>query len=65
MGVKNTIFGQMLQIISRYDFEKAVKWYQADKHSKGRLVSVLEGGYDLEGLGASVEAHIKALMRKE
>ena len=35
MGVKNTIFGQMLQIISRYDFEKAVKWYQADKHSKG------------------------------
>ena len=35
MRVKNTIFGQMLQIISRYDFEKAVKWYKADKHSKG------------------------------
>ena len=35
MGVKNTIFGQMLQIISRYDFEKAVKWYRSDKHSKG------------------------------
>jgi acetoin utilization deacetylase AcuC-like enzyme/formylglycine-generating enzyme required for sulfatase activity len=29
----------------------------------GRLVSVLEGGYGLEGLSASVEAHIKVLMR--
>ena len=48
MGVKNTIFGQMLQIISRYDFEKAVKWYQADKHCKGfsswhQFVSLLFG----------------------
>jgi len=48
MGLKNTIFGQMLQIISRYDFEKAVKWYKADKHSKGfsnwqQFVSLLFG----------------------
>ena len=48
MRVKNTIFGQMLQIISRYDFEKAVKWYQADKHCKGfsswhQFVSLLFG----------------------
>ncbi len=27
----------------------------------GRLVSVLEGGYNLEALAASVEAHIRAL----
>jgi acetoin utilization deacetylase AcuC-like enzyme len=26
-----------------------------------RLVSVLEGGYDLEGLAASVEAHLRVL----
>jgi len=30
---------------------------------EGRLVAALEGGYDLEGLAASVEAHIQVLMR--
>jgi len=29
--------------------------------ARGRIVSVLEGGYDLEGLAASVEAHLRAL----
>jgi acetoin utilization deacetylase AcuC-like enzyme len=35
----------------------------ADAHAGGRLVSVLEGGYDLQGLGASAAAHVKALMQ--
>ncbi|HIJ53749.1 MAG TPA: SUMF1/EgtB/PvdO family nonheme iron enzyme [Planctomycetes bacterium] len=35
----------------------------AQKCCQGRLVSVLEGGYDLEGLAASVEAHIQVLMK--
>ncbi|WP_029350467.1 histone deacetylase family protein [Bosea sp. 117] len=35
----------------------------ADKHCGGRLVSVLEGGYDLEGLARSAAAHVLALMR--
>ena len=30
----------------------------------GRLVSVLEGGYGLEGLAASVEAHLRVLMNQ-
>lgn len=34
----------------------------AETCCKGRLVSVLEGGYALEGLADSVEAHIRALM---
>jgi acetoin utilization deacetylase AcuC-like enzyme len=34
----------------------------ADKHCEGRLVSVLEGGYDLKNLGDSVVAHVKELM---
>ncbi|MCW6508914.1 histone deacetylase family protein [Lichenifustis flavocetrariae] len=34
----------------------------AERHSGGRLVSVLEGGYDLEGLSASVAAHVTELM---
>ena len=33
----------------------------AAKHAKGRLVSVLEGGYDLSALAASVKAHVETL----
>lgn len=33
----------------------------AEKYCDGRLVSVLEGGYNLEGLGLAAEAHIRAL----
>ena len=29
----------------------------------GRVVSLLEGGYDLQGLAGSVDAHVTALMR--
>ena len=35
----------------------------ADKAAAGRVVSVLEGGYDLEGLSKSAAAHVIALMR--
>jgi acetoin utilization deacetylase AcuC-like enzyme len=35
----------------------------ADASASGRIVSVLEGGYDLEGLGQSAAAHVTALMR--
>jgi acetoin utilization deacetylase AcuC-like enzyme len=35
----------------------------ADKRAQGRVVSVLEGGYDLEGLSQSTAAHVVALMR--
>ena len=35
----------------------------ADKHAEGRIVSMLEGGYDLEGLAKSVAAHVGALMK--
>lgn len=34
----------------------------ADRHADGRLVSLLEGGYDLRGLGQSVTAHVQRLM---
>lgn len=34
----------------------------ADRHAQGRLVSILEGGYDLEGLARSSAAHVSALM---
>ncbi len=34
----------------------------ADASAKGRIVSLLEGGYDLKGLSRSVAAHVTALM---
>ena len=35
----------------------------AGKTARGRMVSILEGGYDLEGLSKSVATHVTALMR--
>lgn len=35
----------------------------ADRHAGGRIVSLLEGGYDLEGLAKSAAAHVVSLMR--
>src|SRR5471032_1074473 len=35
----------------------------ADDCAQGRIVSVLEGGYDLQGLARSAAAHVTALMR--
>jgi acetoin utilization deacetylase AcuC-like enzyme len=34
----------------------------AREHAGGRVISVLEGGYDLAALGRSVTAHVRALM---
>jgi acetoin utilization deacetylase AcuC-like enzyme len=36
----------------------------ADATAQGRIVSVLEGGYDLEGLAQSAAAHVAALMAR-
>lgn len=36
----------------------------AARHCAGRVVSTLEGGYDLDGLAASVSAHAKVLMER-
>ena len=33
----------------------------ANIHSKGRIISFLEGGYDLQALSESIKEHIKAL----
>ncbi|MBQ1762256.1 MAG: histone deacetylase family protein, partial [Aquincola sp.] len=33
----------------------------AERHAKGRIVSCLEGGYNLSALGRSVAAHLRVL----
>jgi acetoin utilization deacetylase AcuC-like enzyme len=34
----------------------------AETHSEGRIISTLEGGYDLQALGNSAAAHVAALV---
>ena len=34
----------------------------ARRHAKGRIISALEGGYDLEALGECAATHVRALM---
>ena len=34
----------------------------ANEHCKGKVVSILEGGYDLDGLAKAATAHFKALL---
>ena len=53
MRVTDVGFAKLTQIV------KSI----AEKCCSGRLVSVLEGGYGLEDLAASVEAHIRVLMQ--
>jgi acetoin utilization deacetylase AcuC-like enzyme len=37
----------------------------AEKYCDGRLVSLLEGGYNLDGLARAAEAHVRALSGKQ
>ena len=44
-------FGEMTKMVSA----------AANRHCGGRLFSILEGGYDQEGLAASIASHLRAL----
>jgi acetoin utilization deacetylase AcuC-like enzyme len=46
-----------------FDWATAVMMDKAQRWSNGRLVSLLEGGYDLHGLAFSVGAHVSRLMK--
>jgi acetoin utilization deacetylase AcuC-like enzyme len=46
-----------------YQFGKEVKAW-ADQYTNGRLLSILEGGYELSVLGESVEAYIRGMLGK-
>ncbi len=45
-----------------YEWVTAALAEVAKTHAKGRVVSALEGGYDLHALAASSAAHVRALM---
>ena len=52
LRVSTPAFGEATRIV------RAV----AERHAGGRLVSMLEGGYELEALAASAAAHVEALL---
>jgi acetoin utilization deacetylase AcuC-like enzyme/formylglycine-generating enzyme required for sulfatase activity len=52
MRVTTECFGKLTRVVKDI----------AEQSCRGRLVSVLEGGYGLDGLAASVETHLRVLM---
>jgi len=46
-----------------FDWATGQLMEKAQRHAAGRLVSLLEGGYDLQGLAFSVAAHVGRLMK--
>ena len=57
--------GDSSQTLEEDDFAWATRAIMsvARRHSRGRVVSSLEGGYDLEALGRSALAHVQALSK--
>lgn len=51
LGLKDEDFAELTRIC------KSI----ADKYAEGHIVSVLEGGYDLEALASAAKSHVKAL----
>jgi len=51
MHVTEDGFGKMTEILAAF----------AEKHCQGRIISMLEGGYDLSGLSCSVYEHLKSM----
>jgi acetoin utilization deacetylase AcuC-like enzyme len=60
-GHENDPLSSTVLTTSVYRTMTALIRASADKHCKGRIVSFLEGGYDIQALAESVEEHIAAL----
>ena len=53
--------GQLGLVEADYEWMTVKLKEVAARHAKGRIVSSLEGGYNLDALGRSVEAHVRVL----
>jgi acetoin utilization deacetylase AcuC-like enzyme len=53
--------GQMGLVEADYAYITKRLMEVADRHAQGRIVSTLEGGYNLSALARSVAAHVKTL----
>ncbi|CAM4144169.1 histone deacetylase family protein [Bordetella muralis] len=55
--------GQMALVEADYSWMTEQIMQMADRHAQGRIVSMLEGGYNLSALARSVVAHLRALTK--
>lgn len=55
--------GQMALVEADYTWITEQVVQMAGRHAQGRIVSMLEGGYNLSALGRSVLAHLRALTK--
>ncbi|MDY6829432.1 MAG: histone deacetylase family protein [Pseudomonadota bacterium] len=60
-GHKDDIMAHMGLVEADYRWITEQACAAADTHAQGRIVSVLEGGYELPALARSVEAHLRVL----
>ena len=58
---KEDLLGGMALIEADYAWMTRELKLLAARHSQGRMVSMLEGGYNLSALGRSAVAHVRAL----
>jgi acetoin utilization deacetylase AcuC-like enzyme len=58
---KEDLLGGMALIEADYAWMTHELKQVAARHSQGRIVSMLEGGYNLSALGRSAVAHVRAL----
>jgi acetoin utilization deacetylase AcuC-like enzyme len=58
---KEDLLGGMALVEADYAWMTRVLMDVADRHAEGRIVSMLEGGYNLSALARSAVAHVKAL----
>ena len=52
---------QRTQVVAAFQTADDAPFGVALRHAQGRIVSCLEGGYNLSALGRSVEAHLRVL----
>jgi acetoin utilization deacetylase AcuC-like enzyme len=58
---KEDLLGGMALVEADYAWMTRELKRLASRHSQGRIVSMLEGGYNLSALGRSAVAHVRAL----
>jgi len=58
---KDDLLGGLALVEADYEWMTRELMALASRHSQGRIVSMLEGGYELSALGASAVAHVRTL----
>jgi acetoin utilization deacetylase AcuC-like enzyme len=58
---KEDLLGGMALVEADYEWLTQQLMAVAERHANKRIVSMLEGGYNLSALGRSAVAHVKAL----